>query len=116
MTKVVTKGAAQGDILIVAQGLIPRLDVDVSKLAAAEVENGRLILARGEATGHHHSFPHMRGATLFRDTSNSPVVFAVENPAPLEHQEHGTINFAPGKFNIIRQRTYHAGMARKVVD
>lgn len=116
MTKAVTKGAAQGDILIVAQGIIPRVDVDIAKLQPAEAENGRLILARGEATGHHHSLPHTRGAVLFRDMSNVPAAFAVETTAPLEHQEHGTINFGPGKYNVIRQRTYHAGMARRVED
>jgi hypothetical protein len=116
MSKVVTKGAAQGDILIVAQGIIPRLDVDTTKLEAATAEDGRLVLARGEATGHHHSLPHMRGAVLFRDMSNVPLVFTAEISVPLDHQEHSTINFAPGKFNVIRQRTYHAGMARRVAD
>jgi hypothetical protein len=123
MTKVVTKGAAQGDILIIAQGIIPRLDVDISKLETSEPENGRLILARGEATGHHHSLPHTRGAALFRDASNTPLAFQVEDAMPLQHQEHSTIAFAPdpktnptGKFNVIRQRTYHAGMARRVAD
>ena len=116
MTKAVTKGAAQGDILIVAQGIIPRIDVDIAKLQPTEAENGRLILARGEATGHHHSLPHMRGAVLFRDTLNVPVAFVVETPAPLEHQEHGTIDFAPGKFNVIRQRVFVSGMSRRVED
>jgi len=114
--KVCTKGAAQGDILIVAMGIIPRIDRNISKLQQAEPQSGRLILALGEATGHHHSLPHLRGVTLFRDLSNVPVAFATEAPVPLDHQEHTTINFAAGKFNVIRQRNYHAGMARRVAD
>jgi hypothetical protein len=115
-TTIITKGAAQGDILIVARGLIPRIDIDTAGLTPAEPEHGRMILARGEATGHHHSLPHTRGAVLFMDVSNVPVAFAVPAAAPLEHQEHGTITFAPGVFVVLRQRTYHAGMARRVED
>jgi hypothetical protein len=36
MTKTITKGAAQGDILIVARGLIPRIDVDTAGLTVKE--------------------------------------------------------------------------------
>ena len=55
------KAVRQGDVLI--------WPVDTIPTAAAEVpaHGGRLIVAHGEATGHHHSFPHMRGAVLFRD-------------------------------------------------
>jgi hypothetical protein len=122
MSKVVTKAARQGDVLVLAQGLIPRLDVDISKLQPADLENGRLILAHGEATGHHHSFPSRQGAILFRDMSNAPLAFKIEDAMPLEHQEHSTIIFAPskknpeGKFNNIRQRVFQSGMARRVVD
>ena len=67
----------QGDILLTE---VPELPVGVSGVKA---ENGRLIVARGEATGHHHSFPHNRGATLFRDdggTSGAAFFVKVDSP------------------------------------
>jgi hypothetical protein len=109
-SKTVTKGAAQGDLLIV------RVDAIPAGVAHEEAESGRLILARGEATGHHHSLPHTRGVALFRDAAPGTLYFRAEAPVTLDHQEHSTITFAPGTYKVTRQRTYHAGMARRVVD
>lgn len=110
MSKIVTKGAAQGDLLIVRCDTIP------AHVVPENPEDGRLILARGEATGHHHSLPHMRGVVLFRDVGPGALYFSAETPVSLDHQEHSTINFAPGAYKVLRQRTYHAGMARRVAD
>ena len=112
MTKTITKGAAQGDLLIV------RCDAVPANAKPEPAENGRLILARGEATGHHHSLPHTRGVTLFRDDGGAggTMYFTADQQVPLEHQEHSTINFEPGTYKVTRQRTYHAGMARRVAD
>ena len=54
-------GFRQGDVLVIPVATIPA--------SAQEVQprNGRLIVAEGEATGHHHSFPHRQGAVMFRD-------------------------------------------------
>jgi hypothetical protein len=113
MTKDIINGAAQGDLLIVRVNSVPKNATPVAH------EDGRLILARGESTGHHHSFavgPHI---ALFRDDgagSNAPLYFTAATPVALEHQEHSTINFAPGTYKVLRQRVFQTGMARRVED
>lgn len=112
MTKTVT-GAAQGDLLIVPCKSIPTSALPVKP------EAGRLILARGEATGHHHSILASRQVALFRDdgtTSTAPLYFKATAPASLDHQEHGTIIFAPGTYKVIRQRVARSGIATRVQD
>ena len=102
--------AAQGDVLLVACEAIPPNATPVAP------EGDRVVLAHGEATGHHHSFRHRPEVTLFRDTSGSSYLRVDAEPAALEHQEHSTITVPPGLFQVLRQRTMHAGMARRVAD
>ncbi len=106
-------GFRQGDVLITPVDDIP------ANLAEVAPRNGRLIVAEGEATGHHHSFPHQRGATLFRANegeSGGALYAVVTAPVALEHQEHGPHTLTPGKYRLSIQRTYQAGMARRVED
>lgn len=102
----------QGDVLIVETDAIP-----ASRPVPAE--NGRAVLAHGEATGHHHSYGTGR-ATLFReDGSGSGLYLQVTGSAPaaLEHQEHDTIPTPVGNYAVIRQREWDAiGRARQVAD
>lgn len=102
----------QGDVLILPCKEIPATAVPV------EAENDRLIVARGEATGHHHSFPWARGAMLFRDDgAGSGAQFVkVEKSVALEHQEHSALALAPGMYEIRIQRTMANGLVRRVVD
>lgn len=108
MTTVKT-GAAQGDLLII------RIDAIPPGALPVEPEGGRLILARGEATGHHHSFRAGPPVMLFRDTEGG-LCFTANETAHLEHQEHATITFDRGTYKVMRQRTFEAGMARRVAD
>ena len=103
----------QGDVLIVPCKSIP------ATASIALPEAGRLIVARGEATGHHHSFPWMRGATLFRDDgagSGGAQYVKVEQETPLEHQEHTALVVAPGVYEVRIQRTMASGLVRRVED
>lgn len=109
----ITKGAAQGDLLIVCCGKIPTGATEV------QPEDGRLILARGEATGHHHSLRPSPRVALFRDDGNGSggtLYFTASEPVALEHQEHGSITFAPGAYKVLRQRVARSGVVRRVAD
>lgn len=101
----------QGDVLIVP---VPKLP---AKLEAIERENGRVILAHGEVTGHAHAIKDQRAA-LFRDPKLMTVFMTVTGDAPvaLEHDEHNTISIPPGDYQIIRQREYHPEAIRNVAD
>jgi hypothetical protein len=100
----------QGDVLIVSCDTIPDHVVPVAS------EKGRLIVAYGEATGHHHSFPHRPEVTLFRDGTTGPFYVRADKPVALEHQEHSALTIQPGIYRVTIQRTFSAGMARKVID
>lgn len=102
----------QGDVLILRCKEIP------SSAQQVEAENGRLIVARGEATGHHHSFPWARGATLFRDdgAGSGGQFLTVEKTIALEHQEHSALTLSPGNYEIRIQRTMANGLVRRVAD
>lgn len=103
----------QGDVLIVPVKALP------TKIEMVEPENGRLILARGEATGHHHSIAMSDRVAMFReDGSGGGLFLTVSGAAPvaLEHQEHSVLPIPSGKHRVLIQRTYQAGMAQRVAD
>jgi hypothetical protein len=101
----------QGDVLIMACRAIPKAANPVAP------EGGLLIVARGEATGHHHAFQHRPGITLFRDDGASGAMYLqVDEPAVLTHQEHDQLAVKPGTYRVVIQRRYLAGMAVRVAD
>ena len=105
------KAIRQGDILIVPCDAIPATAVPV------EPRGGRLIVALGEATGHHHSFPHRPQIAMFRDDGAGGGLFIqADAPIALEHQEHSALIVERGTHRVINQRTFAAGMVRAVVD
>ena len=100
----------QGDVLIASCAAIPKTAKPV------EHEAGRLIVARGEATGHHHSFPHRPEITLFRDGTTGPFYLHSYGAVALEHQEHTALEIPAGTYKVTIQRTFSAGMVRLVHD
>jgi hypothetical protein len=100
----------QGDVLI-----IPVTDVP-ERLDPVARENGRIILAHGEATGHAHAIK-AEGAALFRDPKLAAAFLTVTGePVALEHDEHDTITLPPGSYRIVRQREYAPEEVRYVAD
>lgn len=102
----------QGDVLLVPVKALPPAAVP------APAEDGRLILARGEATGHHHSIALSQRATLFREDGSGGGLFLAVTGAPvaLEHQEHAALAVPAGKYAVRIQRVFSSGMARRVAD
>jgi hypothetical protein len=100
----------QGDVLIVPVDSIP------GNLAPVARENGRIILAHGEATGHAHAI-RAEGAALLRDAGPMAVFLTVTGEsAALEHDGHDTIMLPPGSYRILRQREYRPEQIRYVAD
>ncbi len=91
---------AQGDLLF----------VKVAQAAGVPVgpEQGRLIMAYGEVTGHHHSVAVRAGLTLTRVDEGVQYLTIDEllGPAVVEHQEHGPITLDPGIWEVRRQREW----------
>ena len=102
----------QGDVAFWTVEAAPR------KRSAVRTENGRLIVAKGEATGHHHSFAP---ADVELYEAEPGVPFRVEMPdgtladalvakvlrdAPLEHQEHDTVVVPKQNYWVVMPREY----------
>jgi len=92
----------QGDVMIVAIGSIPAT-------ATAEVprDNGRIVLAYGEVTGHAHAI-HDGGVTLLTapDTEDRFLRIMDASGVELQHEEHATITLPPGDYLVRIQREY----------
>lgn len=97
----------QGDVLIVP------CKVDLKRSKKIAPRKGRLILAEGEATGHHHSVD-CKSAGLFDLTGKTVLV--VSETTQIIHQEHGAIEIAPGQYWVVRQREYAPEAIRRVLD
>lgn len=89
--------ARQGDVLFKRISSAP-------KGAPVQPIEGRLILARGQATGHHHSVPASAG-TLTLD-EGGVMFLTIEELTVVEHQEHAPIALEPGIYRVSRQREY----------
>ena len=129
----------QGDALLVS--VTKQLELYIkSKLLLPDYpgirgwdENGKIILALGEATGHHHRFElnkldpgvtvstvHERyggygGSGYRRDAS----YYIIEGgPATLYHEEHNPLTVPPGLYrrNIIREYDHISDSFREVWD
>lgn len=103
----------QGDVLIIPVDQIP------SKTKIVGRENGLVILAHGEVTGHHHAI-HDRHAQLVTsqqaDELRMWLSITADEPVALTHQEHDTIMLPPGRYEVRRQREYSPEEIRQVQD
>ena len=107
-------------------------------------DNGRIILAWGESTGHHHAVVDASDiqdpaeieipAAEFFEEPDGRRVLLVNRPCLLTHQEHGPIALDPAKpvqarqgdvllqpigdgaWQVIRQREYSPEAIRQVAD
>jgi hypothetical protein len=91
------------------------------------LDQGRVILAYGEVTGHAHEIiaadtaidlgvdVAVPPAQLFEEPDGTRYLF-VERACTLVHQEHGAIALAPGCYKVVRQREYTPEEIRTVAD
>ena len=97
------------------------------KMVIRQREAGRVILARGESTGHHHSFGG--SVELYEAEPGKP--FKVKTPDgtladalfvrvletdTLEHQEHSPVEVSPGDYWVIMPREYTPQAIRRSTD
>ena len=99
----------QGDVLIRRISSIP------TSAKAQKPENGRIILAHGEATGHHHSI-EADAADWWKSADSDEQFVSVKSHTAVVHQEHAPIDLPPGKYSILRQKEYTPQQIRNVAD
>jgi hypothetical protein len=102
----------QGDILLVPVKNLP------DGLKEVPRQNGRIVLAEGEVTGHFHAIEAPEATFHAESLEEIEGRFlAVEAEVALEHPEHDTIVLEPGNYEIRRQREYsEAGGISLVAD
>lgn len=98
----------QGDVYLVRVAAAKR------KLTNVPAEHGRLILARGEVTGHHHSVD-AGVATLSLD-EGGVMFLTVAELTEVQHQEHAPVPIEQGTYRVVRQREYTPEALRNVAD
>lgn len=102
-----TKLYCQGDVMI------RRVDAVPNGATPIPTDNGRVVLAYGELTGHSHSIDQ-KLATMFG--LGDDRFLTVAEDAPLQHQEHDTIILRRDTYQVIQQRTFERGEIRRVAD
>lgn len=93
----------QGDVLL------DRVDDLPGNLepAALPPEEGRVVLAHGEATGHFHSVPDEAGELLEVTTAERVDRYLrIRSATRLTHQEHAAIELEPGLYRVRIQSEY----------
>ena len=101
----------QGDVYLVPVTSIPE------NATVRPRDNGRVILAYGEVTGHAHALT-AEGVALMEVKDDASVLefLKVDAVSALVHEEHGTINIEPGLYQIKHQREYTPEAIRNVAD
>ena len=100
----------QGDVLIIESSDIP---VDAAPVGR---EGGRAILAHGELTGHAHAFSALNVRQFITPDGRFYFEIVGDAPAPLQHEEHTAIPFAPKKYRNARQVEWAPEALRNVAD
>jgi hypothetical protein len=89
----------QGDVMLRKVASLPK---DAKEVAP---QNGKFVLALGEATGHHHRISADGGVKCFATNDNGVErkFFVIENEAFIEHEEHSEIPLEGGIWEQIYQ-------------
>ena len=92
----------QGDVLLIAVDAIPGRAVPVPR------DQGEIVLAYGEVTGHRHAITEPRAELLALPDQEIERRFlrVVGVQARLLHEEHDTITVPPGSYQVVRQQEY----------
>ena len=102
----------QGDIFIIP---IPAKRAPAQKHRIAP-EDGRIVLAYGEVTGHAHALPAAE-CELYETADEVDRLLRVRSRVTtLSHEEHAAIVLPQGDYIVRRQREYAPEAVRLVAD
>ena len=106
--------ARQGDVWLVRVEALPAEVIRVPR------QGGRVVLARGEATGHEHAVADPDAVLYATPGATAEVadrwLRVGRAGATLVHAEHGAIALPPGLYRVRRQREYAPAAVRIVAD
>ena len=87
----------QGDVLIQEVASVPASATETKR------DNGRVILAYGEVTGHAHAIIDPMTVKL---SDGIEEYLQVAEVAAIRHEEHSTITLPAANYRIVHQREY----------
>jgi hypothetical protein len=99
----------QGDVLLVPIEEVPQGCKPVARVG------GRVILAEGEVTGHHHAISDVDVDLVIGEMERRFLEVGGAG-ATLTHDEHAGITVAPGRYEVLIQVEYLPGEFRPVDD
>jgi len=86
----------------------------------AKRKGGRLIVAEGEATGHHHAIADKQATIwcLTKDGVEQMYLEVEANHVKISHDEHKPLDIPRGiyEIGIVREYDYLKEMERRVID
>ena len=97
----------QGDVLIIQVDELPDGGEPIAR------DNGNIVLAYGEVTGHRHAIADVNVQWIAAADSRYLVSDA---PFTVRHEEHAPVAVPAGTFRVIRQREYTPEAIRNVAD
>jgi hypothetical protein len=97
----------QGDVYL------ERISDVVPDGAVKQRDKNKIVLAFGEATGHHHRVS-TKNATRYE--WQGAMVVEIKKASKLLHEEHDPITLEPGVWKRTLQREYHPAEIRQVRD
>jgi hypothetical protein len=105
----------QGDIFIERVSKLPK------KEAPVPLENGKVVLAHGEVTGHSHTIESPQLATMWKvkqafSALGPDYALKLKEDTAVVHQEHGRIALPKGCYIVRRQREYAPESIRRAAD
>jgi hypothetical protein len=98
----------QGDVFIEKIEALP------SGLKKHKKDNGRIILAYGEVTGHAHAIVDDVTASFIDSDGN--LYLESKEDILVKHEEHAEIKLPAGVYRITHQREYSPEEIRNVLD
>jgi len=102
----------QGDVLL----------QQVERLPAGVIRSprqGKLVLARGENTGHSHAIESEKASLwLLTKDGVTELYLEVREPVVIEHDEHKPLPVPAGVYRVgrVKEYDYFAEMERQIID
>jgi hypothetical protein len=97
----------QGDVLV------QRVRATKKRGKPIPRDQGRIILAYGESTGHAHAV--CEPEVLFVEVDGERLLMS-ESGFRISHEEHSPIDLPGGTYRVTRQREYSPEAIRNVAD
>lgn len=88
-----------GDVLLNPVATIPASAIDKTPV-------GPVILAYGEATGHHHAVAVKTPGSVKFLWDGERRYLQVKHDTVLDHPEHGPVPVVAGTYEVLQQREY----------